>query len=806
MARTTTTVVLGCLFALGFVAAGMGVVTGGSTLQEMEGSGTADDPYVITDAEELQAMEDDLDAHYELGNDIDASETADWNGGDGFEPIGTAGPGVATSFTGSLDGQGHTIRGLTIDRSSENEAVIGKSTGVVENVAFEAAEIDGVRHTAVVVGANEGTIRNVSVSGEVSGGNAVGGVAGVNDGTVTESTSRATVSGTEAVGGLVGDNSGDVTGSYAVEAVSGTRNVGGLIGTLHGTVTNSYATGNVSGENSVGGLVGYSWPDAGDELIETTYATGHVDGNGNVGGLVGHLQVDASSSFAAGPVEGTFNVGGVIGRLGGPSPSDLPWDRDATGQENGIGGGSAAIQGASTDELTGLAATEHDFYDEATWTATDSYPVFDWQLRGAELAIADSPVVAGNVTRATVTVDLNDGRTVTASETASYDVDTSVATVEEGRIEARAAGETDVTASVGEFSDSATIAVQAPAAVSLVNATLAAEGTVSGSGAAVVATLENTGDVPGSAPVAVTVEGEEVVNETVTVAADDEETVTLGWNVDEGPGEYDVSVGETDVGALTVIYGTAVTLSDVTAPDAVTAGEVYEIEASFENEVDVELAIAITYAVGDDEQERVVTLEPGSSTVTFTETAPDSAGESVEHTVAYRDSSKRATTDVVAPASFSVAALDGPESVEAGGTIEITATVENTGEMEGTTQLEITVGGETVATETVSLAGGETTEVTATAPVADAESITYSARVDGDEQSESASVEDDGNGDENGGTDDGGTDDGDTTDDSETDDDGTTDDSEADDDGAGFGFAVAAIAVLSAALLAARRR
>ena len=51
------------------------------------GSGTEIDPYVITTVEQLQEMNDDLDAHYVLGNDIDAGATATWNDGAGFAPI-----------------------------------------------------------------------------------------------------------------------------------------------------------------------------------------------------------------------------------------------------------------------------------------------------------------------------------------------------------------------------------------------------------------------------------------------------------------------------------------------------------------------------------------------------------------------------------------------------------------------------------------------------------------------------------------------------------------------------------------------
>jgi len=384
------------LFAVGVVAVSTGVVAGGgsgsgSTLQQMEGSGAADDPYVITSVEELQAMNDDLDAQYVLGNDIDASSTANWNGGEGFEPIGSGAGTLPDPFTGSFDGNGHAISGLTIDRDSSQVGFVARLTGVVDNVEFEAADIEGVRRVGVVVAHNDGTIRNVSASGEVWGVEAVGGVAGSSEGTITGATSQVDVRGTEPVGGLVGVVGGEVSTSSASGDVSGEQRVGGLIGALTGQVTVSYASGDVSGETDVGGLVGYTRTTDGDERLVNTYATGRVTGTRNVGGLVGRLQIPAGRSLAAGPVTGGVNVGGVVGRIAGPVPSDLSWDVNTTGQRSGIGGGNAPADGVSTDELTGIAATTRGFYTGSAWTATDGYPILDWQLRDIELTITASP-------------------------------------------------------------------------------------------------------------------------------------------------------------------------------------------------------------------------------------------------------------------------------------------------------------------------------------------------------------------------------------------------------------------------------
>ncbi|MDL2124702.1 MAG: peptidase A26, partial [Deltaproteobacteria bacterium] len=66
------------------------------------GSGTANDPFIITTCIQLQEMKNDLSAYYVIANDIDCSGTSNWNDGAGFEPIGKIFP---FNFTGIFDGQ-----------------------------------------------------------------------------------------------------------------------------------------------------------------------------------------------------------------------------------------------------------------------------------------------------------------------------------------------------------------------------------------------------------------------------------------------------------------------------------------------------------------------------------------------------------------------------------------------------------------------------------------------------------------------------------------------------------------------------
>lgn len=228
---------------------GLGVATDVSSVSQadpgLEGAGVADDPYVVTNVEELRAVGGEPGAHYELGADVDAS-------GEAFEPIGDA----DEPFTGRFDGNGYAISGLSIDAPQERHVgLFGVvDDGTVENVALEGVSVVGDEQVGALVGHNAGTIRESTASGTVDGTSDVGGLAGVADGPVTRSSARVDVNATSAVGGLVGISAcGPVTDSRASGEVSGVETVGGLIGENRCTVLRSYAVGPVSTETDGGG-------------------------------------------------------------------------------------------------------------------------------------------------------------------------------------------------------------------------------------------------------------------------------------------------------------------------------------------------------------------------------------------------------------------------------------------------------------------------------------------------------------------------------------------------------------------------
>ena len=278
------------------------------------GSGTSGDPFLIEDVHDLQAMKDGRNKHYALANDIDASDTVNWNDGAGFVPIGAD---SSKRFTGSLAGHGYGISGLFIDYATTK--IIGLfgylgQPASVSNVGLVDVNVTGLNIVGGLVGLNVGVVSNCYATGTVSGDSDIGGLVGRNaDGSVSSSYAMGTVSGDNDVGGLIGNNGALVSNCYATGTVSGDSDVGGLVGLnmggLHeGSMSNCYATGTVSGDSDVGGLVGLNGGS-----MSNCYATGNVTGDSYVGGLVGLNVGSMSNCNTTGNVTGDSNVGGLVG-------------------------------------------------------------------------------------------------------------------------------------------------------------------------------------------------------------------------------------------------------------------------------------------------------------------------------------------------------------------------------------------------------------------------------------------------------------------------------------------------------------
>ena len=238
----------------------------------IEGNGS----YTVTSADGLMHVADLVN-----GGKTDINITLDKNidlTGKAWTPIGTD---YDNSYTGTFDGGGHTITGLTFTTNDEFAGLFGwlNRAGTVKNVVMEGVQITSNQiyggSIGGVVGSSWGTIENCSVSGSVSGTDCVGGVVGVQiGGSITGCSSSATVKGTVDVGGVAGqtNSSATLTACYAtgnvIIEINPKKNIAGgsLVGMNAGiSLLACYATGNVTSTGSstgkvhIGGFLGNNY-------------------------------------------------------------------------------------------------------------------------------------------------------------------------------------------------------------------------------------------------------------------------------------------------------------------------------------------------------------------------------------------------------------------------------------------------------------------------------------------------------------------------------------------------------------------
>jgi hypothetical protein len=259
---------------------------------------------------------------------------------------------IDDGFTGTFDGGGFTISGLTKPLFSVIE-----STGVISNLSLEADPTFGVSGRGILANESYGTINSVSTIGNVlSNTNSVGGLVGYSGGSISDSSATGNVTGPSNVGGLVGVTQGSISGSSSVGNVNGDVAVGGLVGDSNGSISNSSASGDVTGNFYVGGLVGNS-----TSSISGSYAEGDVvSTNSFTGGLVGYSTAEISNSYANGDVTGDNYVGGLAGQTWG-NISNSYANGDVTG-DNYVGG----LAGSALGEISNSYASGNIEFDIAS--------------------------------------------------------------------------------------------------------------------------------------------------------------------------------------------------------------------------------------------------------------------------------------------------------------------------------------------------------------------------------------------------------------------------------------------------------
>ena len=275
--------------------------------------------------------------------DINITLTADIDlTGKDWTPIGTS---FSNKYTGTFDGGGHTIKGLTVTTNDQFVGLFGSIgyAGTVKNVMMEDVQITSNRSSGFaggVAGYSDGTIENCSVSGSVSGTVYVGGVVGAQwNGSITGCSSSATVKGTVYVGGVAGQTNGGAT------------------------LTACYATGNVIIEIapkkniSGGGLVGMN----GGKGVRACYATGNVTstgsstGNVHIFGLLGDNYTTVTACYWKNNKEQGigYNKEGIVTEATKVDGTDVTWQKAVDAM-------NTALQNAGSEwryELNGALPT-----------------------------------------------------------------------------------------------------------------------------------------------------------------------------------------------------------------------------------------------------------------------------------------------------------------------------------------------------------------------------------------------------------------------------------------------------------------
>lgn len=219
------------------------------------GMGTASNPIIINAADQLALLAKNVNNGQSYGGvyfllDVNINlDNKDWT------PI--------SGFAGFFDGNNKTISGLT-------SSLFGK---------------------------NSGTIRGITVEGNIS---ISAGICTQNSGTVENCTNKATINALNVtytgVGGIVGTNSGTIQSCINEGSVSGNnQNVGGIVGYTDAGISNCYNYGNISGQSNVGGISGKvnllsdEWKNITISCYNL-YNAGIVSGN-SAGGICGNTVV-----------------------------------------------------------------------------------------------------------------------------------------------------------------------------------------------------------------------------------------------------------------------------------------------------------------------------------------------------------------------------------------------------------------------------------------------------------------------------------------------------------------------------------
>jgi hypothetical protein len=321
-------------------------------------------PNAINSCEFLQLINQNLDWNYTLSEDIDCSDTINWNDGAGFEPIGNS----SNKFTGNFNGNNYTISNLYINRP--NTYYIGlfgyTENSNISNIKLDDTNITGIDSVSGLVGyLEQSTIINSSTKGTINGEDKLGALAGSSiDSNINNSFSNANIIGRNTIGGITGYASRTIlNNTYSLSRIIGTQSVGGLIANgIYATIKNSYSAGTINTSPQDG------YPDI------------------YVGGLIGSSQNGTiSNSFTTTNQTNTNYNGGLIGFKYISPITNCYWDTFLTNKSNcSVDSNSGCIP--TNNEInhyyssSNAPLNEWTWGEDGNWTARDNnYPILTWQ-------------------------------------------------------------------------------------------------------------------------------------------------------------------------------------------------------------------------------------------------------------------------------------------------------------------------------------------------------------------------------------------------------------------------------------------
>lgn len=313
-------ILLCCLFLL----TSLTFLTTSKISKAITGTGTEEDPYLISTVEDLNFVTGDPTAHYQQTNDIDF-------GGELFSGIAlTSSP----AFQGTYDGKNYKIENLKISSKSTYIGLFGLCKNAeIKNIRLINPQIEytgassGPMIGGIAASATNSTITNCSVTGDgyiknlSTGGGIVGKLA---SGTVSNCHVTIPLSGNSTTGGIVGFCSGTSTieNCYATSDLT-TRNitgseVGGIVGSFNGInlkISKCYSTGNLFSYSYAGGIMG-TGSSGGTQTVENCFSISDIKVKqigtytSKAGGIVGQgTSTKLVNCYFAGTLDAVKNYG-----------------------------------------------------------------------------------------------------------------------------------------------------------------------------------------------------------------------------------------------------------------------------------------------------------------------------------------------------------------------------------------------------------------------------------------------------------------------------------------------------------------